>query len=171
MPKPLLSMNRVKIGRKGILLVMVKLVEFGIDYISTPFFWPFDLILFNGKRLEVKYSNIGKCVSGRGDVSERFTFRISKGELEVVDYVILVLNTVKGYFFYVIPKKAITGSMIAFNPFSTQRSKYEKYKDHWDFLSDSSHPILKNIVNFEYHFHDNQITKKEEASIDYSFIS
>ncbi len=121
-------------GRIGVHLVLIELLKRGIETLVTPYFWPFDLITNLGLRLEVKYSNIGKGINARGDMYDRFAFNISFTELKIVDFVVLVLNTQKDHLFYIIPKDEITSKSIAFNPFSTQTSKYEKYLNKWELI-------------------------------------
>lgn len=121
-------------GNLGVFLVLFELLESGIDSIPTPHFWIFDIVTENGIKIEVKFANIGIGKGGSGRESERFAFRISPNELFLIDFLVLVLNTKKGYQFYVIPKAEITGKTIAFNPFSRQESKYEKYQNRWDLI-------------------------------------
>lgn len=121
-------------GKFGAYLVLFELFKRGIDAIATPRFWPFDIFTRHGIMIEVKFSNKGTSKGGSGYSSERFTFRNSPIERSLLDFLILVLNTHKGYLFYIIPKKAITSNTIAFNPFSPQESQYEKYLNRWDLL-------------------------------------
>jgi len=123
-------------GRRGVYLVLHELLKRKIDGIPTPLFWPFDIFTSHGIIIEVKLSNIGKSKGGTGSVFERFTCLISPIERSIMDFLVFVLNTKKGYFFYVIPEKAITCNTIAFNPFSQQESQYEKYLNRWDLIQD-----------------------------------
>lgn len=151
-----MSSKTTKKGKIGVQLVVLELLKRGIDAISMPYFWPFDIITKLGLKLEVKYSNIGKRKGGTGYYSESFTFRVSKTETYIVDYLILVLNTKKGNLFYVIPMGEVTSRTIAFNPFSQVKSRYEKYRDYWnpiiekheEFLSRQKKGIKNHISYF-----------------------
>ena len=121
-------------GDIGIYLVLIELLKRGIDALPTKLFWGFDIFTMSGIKIEAKIANKGKSKGGTGFISDRFTFRISIRELELLDFVVLIPNTHKGYLFYIIPKKAIDSKTIAFNPFSSQKSKYEKYLDRWDLI-------------------------------------
>jgi hypothetical protein len=129
-------------GRLGVHLALIELLKLKIDVISAPYFWPFDLITKVGLKIEVKYSNIGIGKSGRGIIYKRYTFRVRPAELLLLDFLILVLNTQKGKLFYIIPKSAIDSKTIAFNPFSRQKSKYEKYLNRWDLIINAQNLIL-----------------------------
>ncbi|GAH13518.1 unnamed protein product, partial [marine sediment metagenome] len=117
-------------------LVLIELYKRGIDALPTPTFWGFDIFTMNGIKIEVKISNKGKVRGGTGYISERFSFRTSNAELELLDFLVLVLNTHKGYLFYVIPKESIDCKTIAFNPFSQQKSKYKVFLNRWDLLQE-----------------------------------
>ena len=122
------------IGLRGVYAVMLKLAEFGIDFLPTPFEWHFDLMTEFGDRLEVKFANKTNGKGGRGNIYETYACLIKEHELRVADFFILVMNTDKGNCFYIIPAKYVTSRQIAFNPHSSQRSKYERFRDRWDFL-------------------------------------
>ena len=131
-------------GKLGVSLVITELIKNGIDAIPTPDFWIFDVITFTGLKLEVKFANASISRGGSGYEFERFTFAISPLELKITDFIILVLNTQKGALFYVIPPKAITSTTIAFNPFSQQKSKYEKYQSRWDLIKIYTEKLLED---------------------------
>lgn len=135
-----------KIGVVGVYLTMAKLIQLNITAIPMPLFWHFDLLTQNGIKIEVKFANLSKGKSGRGNTCYRFHFNIHHRELFFCDFVILVLNTKNGYLFYIIPKEKITCKSIAFNPFSKQSSKYEFYRDRWDLIVKESKRIEKKIA-------------------------
>ena len=121
-------------GRIGVARVMLKLAELRLDSTTTPSHWRFDLVTENGLKLEVKFANVRKAVSGTGYKYDTYTFVLSKKELKILDFLILVFNTDKGCLFYIIPQKDITSTTLSFNPFSNQDSKYRKYADRWDLI-------------------------------------
>ena len=123
-------------GKIGVHLVLLELFKRKIDAIATPEFWPVDIITRHGIMLEVKYANKSKSKGGTGYICERFTCRITPIERNLMDFLIMVLNTQKGYFFYIIPERTIKSNGISFSPFSRQVSKYEKYLDRWDLLKE-----------------------------------
>jgi hypothetical protein len=135
-------------GQIGVHLVLIELNKRGIDALRTKTFWGFDVFTMNGIKIEVKLSNIGIGKGGTGSSCERFTFRVSSAELELLDFLVLVLNTKEGYLFYIIPKSVIDGRTIAFNPFSSQKSKYEKYLNRWD-LIEKAHNLRHNMEKFK----------------------
>ena len=122
------------IGLKGIFAVMEKLTEFGIEFLPTPHTWHFDIMTRDGFRLEIKYANKSRAKSGNGGFYDTFSCKIKEPELKVADFIILVMNTDQGHYFYIIPSNRINSHQIAFNPLSKQRSKYDRYRDRWDFL-------------------------------------
>ncbi len=125
-------------GRIGVTRVILKLAELGLDTIPTPYQWRFDLVTENGLKLEVKFANIREANSGTGYKYNTYTFALSKKELELLDFLILVFNTEKGCLYYIIPQKFITSTTISFNPFSKQESRYSKYEERWDRQRDRS---------------------------------
>ncbi len=131
-------------GKLGVSLVISELIKHGIDAINTPHFWLFDIVTMTGLRLEVKFSNIGESKSGSGSKIMRFTFSISPLELKFADFIILVLNTQKGFMHYIIPKEKVTSLTIAFNPFSKQKSQYEEYLNRWDLIKKPYQELIKD---------------------------
>lgn len=138
-------------GKIGVHLVIIELFKRGIDALPTPTFWGFDLFTMNGVKLEVKVANKSKSKGGAGYICERFTFRLSEAELVLLDFLILVLNTQKDYLFYIIPKDSIDSKTIAFNPFSTQKSKYEVFLNRWDLLEVLHEKISNSCGNLYCH--------------------
>ena len=142
-----MSVPWVRIGRHGISLVMGKLTEMGIDLLSVPHTWHFDLITQDGVRIEVKFAN--PTVAKRADRQsyERYAFHFHKEELSAPDFFVLVLNTPEGPFFYIVPREELQVSQVSFTPFSTNRkSKYLKYRDRWDLIvgkENTNAPILE----------------------------
>lgn len=127
--------QRGLIGRYSVIL---KLIELGIETIIAPDSWHFDLITREGIKIEVKFATSRTSTGGGGYSHERFEFQIHPKEYDLCDFVILVLDTKKGYLFYIIPIEKVTCCHIAFNPFSKSRSRYLKYKDRWDLILDYS---------------------------------
>lgn len=135
-----------RLGRKGVILVMMKILEAGIDVSMTPNEWHFDLITQNGARLEVKFANATITKGRDGTEYERYVFNLQPTEKQVCDFVILVLNTPKGHHFYIIPIKDLSSRHISFNPFSRQRSKYDRFKDCWELISNPTKYKHRSLV-------------------------
>lgn len=121
-------------GRRGVALVMTKLVNLGIDVIRVPLFWHFDLVTEFGTRIEVKYASPTNAKGGTGYNYITYTYRISQKELILNDFIILVPKS-KEDLFYIIPIKEITSTTISFNPYSKTKSKYEQFRNRWDLLT------------------------------------
>ena len=69
--------------------------------------------------------------------------------MQILDFLILVFNTEKGYLYYIIPKKFITCTTIAFNPLSKSNSKYRDFEERWDFLLDNKQTNLDGLQDKE----------------------
>ena len=102
-----MASRKYRKGKLGCYYVLAELLKRGIEALTTPHFWAFDIFTSHGVILEVKFANIGESKGGSGYTSKRFTFRISPIERSILDFVVLVMNTQKGPYFYIIPQNAI----------------------------------------------------------------
>lgn len=128
--------GHLKSGTEGEIIVSDKLRELGIEHKLMGHMHKFDIILKNGKRIDVKTADSAiKPPSQHGGAY--YNFRITKfrsGQESYADFFILLIKPENK--FYVIPENEIAKSYLRItqSPLKKEKLKYDKYINRFDLL-------------------------------------
>lgn len=131
----IVKLNTMAIGAAGELRVMSELMLMGFNPAKSYLDNGIDLILENGKTIQVKTSHKRPYTTKRGEPSLKygFTFQNWKNKKHNLSVDIIICWGIEDNIFFILPKADITSAALAFDP-SWRKNKLKKYINNWKIL-------------------------------------